>query len=177
MIPLILAAVAGVKAIDTAINFAGGQQQKKIDIQQGAMERDIYGKNAALAESQAADAEARGQQAAVKQVFQEKDLLGAQRAAFAGQGVKVGAGGSAGAVQASDFAVSEVDRLNILENARREAWGYRQQADIYNSQGALAYAAGVNQARMVGYKQASTLANFAGDMFSLYKGYTAGEFG
>jgi hypothetical protein len=54
-------------------------------------------------------------------------LIGTQRAGFAGQNVDVGQG-SPTDVQGDAAYLGELDALKIRNNAAREAWGYRVQA-------------------------------------------------
>lgn len=166
MIPLILAAIAA-KGIETGINYIGQRKTAQLYARQGEMERDLFGKNADLADSQALDAEARGQEAELRQRYKGRLMVGAQSTAFAGQGVTLG-DGTPQQVMKSDQALSESDRLTIVEGARREAWGFRQQADIYRRQGQMAFDAGQNKRRATNTASVGTLANYGGDMFTLY---------
>lgn len=156
------------KAVGAGINFVEQRQAGQAAFQQGTMEQQLYGKNAALADQQAQDAIARGTEAANRQTYKMRTMLGAQTAGFAGGGV---AGGTAvSSVVGTDQALGSADRANILENARREAWGYTQQASIYRQQGQIAYQAGVNRRKADDLESIGSLANFGGDMFSMYKG-------
>lgn len=160
------------KAVGAGLNFVEKRHEGNALFKQGAMQRDLYGKNADLAEQQSKDAIARGQEASNRQSYKMRTMLGAQSAGFAGQGVNV-TGGAAAAVIGNDQALGEADRLNIVENARRTAWGYQQQADIYRGQGELAYQAGVYGRKQANAESIGSLANFGGDMFDLYKGYNS----
>jgi len=83
--------------------------------------------NAQVAELQAADALARGQDEESRFRSSVRGLIGSQRAGFAGQGVEVGAG-SAADVQADTAFLAEQDVQNIRANAAREAWGFQVEA-------------------------------------------------
>lgn len=157
------------KAANAGLTYAGQRQEGAAYRRQGEQERDLFGKNADLAEKQAVDAEARGVSASNRQTYRMRTMLGAQSASFAGQGVSL-TGGSPADVVRNDQSLGEADRLNILENARREAWGYRQQEDIYHQQGDMAYQAGVDRQKASNLESVGTLVNFAGDMFGMYKG-------
>ena len=90
--------------------------------------------NAAVSELQAKDALARGR--TDEQRFRQgvRALIGSQRAGFAAQGVDVGVG-SALDVQADAAFLGELDALTIRNNAQREAWGYRIEAENYRMGG------------------------------------------
>ena len=111
----------------------------------GKINQRVAEANARIAEMQAADAEARGDEDARLFGEQVKGLMGSQRAAYAGQGVVVDEG-SAAEVVADTARQGELDRLRILNNAAREAWGYRVQAVDMRNQGRLARFRGNTQA-------------------------------
>lgn len=167
MWPFVFSAIT--KAASAGITFSEQRREGAAALKQGDMTRALYGKNADLAESQAVDAEARGQEASNRQTYKMRTTLGSQNSAFAAQGVSL-ANGSPAAVINSDQSLGEADRLNILENARREASGFRQQAGIYRDQGNLAYTAGANKQKELNMESLGTLVNFGGDMLSMYKG-------
>lgn len=168
MWPFVFAALS--KAVSSGVNYVEQRQAGGAALKQGEMERALYGKNADLATQQAADAEARGQEAANRQTYKMRTLVGSQNANFAGQGVSIVGGGSPADVIRSDQALGEYDRQTILENARREAWGYQQQASIYRAQGDIAYSAGANRQKADNLESIGTMANFAGDMFGMFQG-------
>lgn len=157
------------KAANTGLQYSAQRRAGQAAFNQGVAERDLFGKNADLADEQAVDAVARGQDAANRQTYRMRTTLGAQSAGFAGQGVSI-TGGSPADVIGADQAIGEADKLSITENARREAWGYRQQAGIYRDRGNMAYDAGVQRRKAANLESVGTLANFAGDMFDMYKG-------
>lgn len=91
--------------------------------------------NAAFAEEAANDAIARGGMDEDQQRLATRAAIGTQRAGFAANGVDVNSG-SAADIQDDTAALGELDALTIRNNAAREAWGYRTQAQ----QGRLAAA-------------------------------------
>jgi hypothetical protein len=173
MIPLILAALAIEKTVSAGINYFGQRAAAKGYEREGEMSRELYGKSADLLEHQALDAEARGREAALRQQRAVAALTSAQRVGFAGQGVDLSVG-SAQQVIASDRRTGMADAAMIRENAAREAFGFRQQEAIQRGQGDLAYTAGRNRAKFERWQSAGTLANYAGDMYTMYKGYSKG---
>lgn len=113
---------------------------------QGEYTASALDQNAGLADQQAEDALARGREAAARQGLASRGLSGAQRVAAAAQGVDINSG-SAADVQADSATMSELDRLQILHNAQREAFGYKAQAAIDRTQGEQARSASRNNAR------------------------------
>jgi hypothetical protein len=79
------------------------------------------------------DAIARGAEAEGRSRSQTKQILGTQRAGYAGQGVDVGTG-SAVDVAADTTALGELDAMTIRNNAKREAYGYQVQAAGFRAQ-------------------------------------------
>lgn len=84
--------------------------------------------NAEIAELQAADAIARGQEEEQRFRTSIRTAIGAQIAGFAAQNIDVGFG-SAVDVQADAAYLGELDAMAIRNNATREAWGFRVEAE------------------------------------------------
>lgn len=82
--------------------------------------------NGWLADRQAQDARARGEEEVARGRRRAGAIRGAQRAAYAGQGVDVGAGSAADIQDETDF-LAKLDEIVTRNNAAREAWGYRVQ--------------------------------------------------
>lgn len=93
--------------------------------------------NAGISEQAAKDALARGKVEADDMRQQTKQVIGTQRTGFAANGIDVNTG-SAGQIQNDTAALGELDALTILNNAAREAYGYRVQAVDQRQQGKLA---------------------------------------
>lgn len=102
----------------------------------GKAQQQIDEFNARIAEYEAVDALRRGEEDAYKFGEQVRRLMGTQKAGFAGQGVVVSEG-SAADVIADTARQGELDRLTILNNAAKEAWGFRTQGTGYRAQGRL----------------------------------------
>lgn len=77
----------------------------------------------------AADATARGEEEVARYQRDLAQLMGRQRAATAAQGLDVGQG-SAADITADTVRIGEQDARTIRENARREAFGLRSQAEM-----------------------------------------------
>ncbi len=83
--------------------------------------------NAMFANNAANDAVSRGTYDADLQRLRTSQNLGTQRAAMAANGGEVNSGSNA-ALQDDTAAIGELDALTIQNNAAREAYGYRVQA-------------------------------------------------
>lgn len=121
-LPLIMAGVG--LGLQVFGQLKAGNAAKKAA--ESAAKREEY--NAQVAELQADDALARGREQQGLQQAQVRRMVGTQRAGFAAQGIDVGSG-SAADVQADTTYLGELDRLTIGNNAAREAWGYRVEAE------------------------------------------------
>jgi hypothetical protein len=135
-------ASAGISAVQqhkagTAAKKAGEQQREAAESQ-----AELADYNAAVAELQADDAIARGDEEEQRYRTQIRGVIGAQRAAIAAGNVDVSFG-SAVEVQADAAVLGELDALQIKTNARREAWGYKVQAEDLRQRGAIARKEGV----------------------------------
>lgn len=108
---------------------------------QGAYQQQQHEANARLADLNAADSIRRGETVASDYSKKASQVLGAQKTAYAGQGVDVNSG-SAAAVQSETMDVAERDVETIKSNAWREAWGFKTQAATSRAQGAFARQAG-----------------------------------
>lgn len=93
--------------------------------------------NAGISMRASRDAVKRGNIDADEQRQETGQLIGAQRTAFASNGVDVNTG-SAGQVQNDTAALGELDALTLVNNAAREAYGYKVQAMDQRQQGKLA---------------------------------------
>ena len=108
----------------------GGQtfMQAQAAKDQAAMEGALFDMNRRNADIMAEDAIERGEKGAQDHRRKTKRLIGAQRAALAAQGIDVNYGSAAG-IQSETQALGERDALTIRNNAWREAFGFRSQAD------------------------------------------------
>lgn len=83
--------------------------------------------NSQVAGLQAEDAITRGEFEVQNAQRQARQFVGAQKAAFAGNGVAVDSGSALDAIAETDK-MSSLDILNIRNNAAKEAFGYKAQA-------------------------------------------------
>lgn len=101
--------------------------------------------NAKFIENQAKDAILRGDRDAREYDNKVSQIVGRQRTGFAAQNVVVESG-TAQEVQESTFKQGELDILTIQNNAYREAWGFRSQAEQVRSGVDVATAGASNRA-------------------------------
>jgi hypothetical protein len=104
---------------------------------QGEYQKRMYEINAKYALVQGEDAIRRGDEEAKLVQRRGRQVYGAQRAAFAAQGVDVDYG-SAAAVQRDTRETTMRDELTAKNNAWREAWGYRAQSAQASASGDFA---------------------------------------
>lgn len=137
-----MAAAAAVATVATGFISAKGQRDE------GKYQKAIMDQNARIAEMQADDAIERGRSDEFAMRLNVRQVIGAQRASIGAQGIDVNdIEGSAGHVQLSTRAQGELDALTIRNNAAREAWGYKVQAQDYTQQGKMVEFASKNRAR------------------------------
>jgi|CXWL01.1.fsa_nt_gi hypothetical protein len=109
----------------------------------GKKNRQLMEYNAGIAELQADDAIKRGTVASNRRRVQTRQTIGAQRAELAHQGVDINdVDSSAADVQADAAYLGELDAVTIQNNAAREAWGYRMQAQDLTLRGRYAQQTG-----------------------------------
>lgn len=159
-------AIGTAVAIGLAIYGASTAIQATGQIKAGNAAKRIGEFNARVAEAQAEDALERG--ALDEQRFRQgvRVLIGSQRVGFAGQNVDVGSG-SAVDVQADAAFLGELDALTIRNNAAREAWGFRVQAENARMGGSAA-------AMASRWGAASTIVGAGGSLFMAKYGFGGG---
>jgi hypothetical protein len=101
--------------------------------EQGKFQTQQMETNARMAKMQADQATKRGEKAAQAVRQKTKQLIGSQRAALAAQGIEVNAD-TAADIQADTSALGALDALTVKNNAWLEAWGYKVQANDYETQ-------------------------------------------
>lgn len=133
----LFAASSGANAIGTAAQTYSQSQAIKA---QGRFQKNQLEFNASVAELQAEDAITRGNKEALNKRKQSKQVIGSQRAALAAQGIEVNAD-TASQIQEDTAGLAAEDIITIKNNAWREAWGYRVQAQDLRTQAAMAKSA------------------------------------
>jgi hypothetical protein len=104
------------------LSFAGMGFSAAGQVRAGNAAGELADYNAAVLDQRAIDARARGQEDESRFRSRIRQLIGSQRAGYAGQNVDVGTG-SAADVQADTAYLGELDALQLRANAVREAWG------------------------------------------------------
>ena len=138
-----IGAIAAASAIQT---IGSAYTQSRAIKSQGQYERGVANINAGFSTLQAEDALARGEQDATAYQRQGRQLIGAQRARMAAQGLDLESG-SALDVQEDTAAAVAQDVVAIRTNAWREAFGYRMDALNYKYAGQFAMSDARNRAR------------------------------
>lgn len=92
--------------------------------------------NGWLSDQQARDAERLGEDEAMRVRRRASAVTAAQRAGMAAQGVDLGVGSAADIRAETDF-LAKLDEITVRNNAARQAWGYRVQADDQRLRGRL----------------------------------------
>lgn len=167
-------ALLAMTAAKTGMDYLGQRRQADSAVQQGNYAGTVYDQNATLADSQAADAIARGQQASNQRGVQTRQVVGSQRANYAAQGIDVNTG-SASDVQGDTKYLGELDRQTIQTNAAREAWGYSVEASQDRNNANMARAGGQQTAAGLRAGATSTLLTGALNMYG--QGKDAGMWG
>lgn len=131
-----MGAMAYAQAGGALLGAAGGYSAAKG--QRSAMNSQAWAldRNAQISDWQASQAVVNGQTNEEGVRLQEGQVFGRQRAALAANGVDLGYG-SANDVLASTKVLGENAALQVHDNALREAWGYRTQAQGFRDQAAL----------------------------------------
>ena len=124
MTGIAIASVIAGTAISARGQIKAGKAAKAAG--ESAAKREEF--NAQVAEQQAADALVRGADEESRFRTSVRGLLGTQRTGFAGGNVVVGVG-SARDVTRDAARLGDLDALQIRANAKREAYGYRMEAE------------------------------------------------
>lgn len=138
-------AVLGTVA-NAAVPLITAIAQSRATKAQASYESSILESNARIAELQAADAIRRGNLEAEKIKKQTRQVIGAQRAALAAQGLELGEDDAA-AIQADTAEIGALDVLDTKNNAWREAWGYKVRARNYSTAASFSRQAASNASR------------------------------
>lgn len=129
--------VGALFALSSGANAIGdlstGYSQSQAIKMQGKFEQNQLNFNREIAELQASDAIVRGKKDVASKKRETRQVIGAQRAALAAQGVEVNED-TASLIQEDTAGLGAEDVETIKNNAWREAWGYRVQALDYGSQ-------------------------------------------
>lgn len=135
------AAGAGIAVLQLGQAYGQAQSMEAMGKYQKAMSEI----NARNAEIQAQDAIKRGDEAASEYSKKVNQTVGAQRTAYASQGVDIGYG-SAKEIQQETYEIGARDAQTIRNNAFLEAMGYRAQAQEISRSGRMAESSAKSEA-------------------------------
>jgi len=116
-------------AIPIGMALLGGVMGAQNAKQEGAFNSGLLTQNAALKDQAANDTIAAGNTSADWQRVRTGQAVGTQRAVQAANGIDVNSG-SAAQLQDDTAMIGELDALTLQNNAAREAYGYRTQAQM-----------------------------------------------
>lgn len=148
---LLLAASTAISTVGAITSGVGQYQQAQA--------------SAKMADQQAKDALARGDQAASDLAKEQAGFRGQQRAALAANGVELDYG-SADQIQQDTQTLQREDQRRLRDNRNREAWGY-------SVDGAMQRAAGKGALIGTAFNAGSTLLSGASKTYSSYKANSA----
>lgn len=114
-------------AIPIGIALLGGVMGAQNAKQEGAFSSGMFKQNAVLKDQAANEAITAGNSSADWQRVRTGQAVGTQRAVQAANGIDVNSG-SAAQLQDDTAMIGELDALTLQNNAAREAYGYRIQA-------------------------------------------------
>lgn len=161
----------GLSAAGAVTGAMGAYNKSKSDKAAYNYQAAVQRNNAQLAEWQAQDALSRGQQVENQQRHKTAQLKGTQRALMAARGIDLNEGSALNILTDTDF-MGDIDALVIRDNAAREAWGFRQ-----NAQGARDDASLLSSradAESPGFAATSSLLGSAGSVASSWYNYKKG---
>ena len=138
-------AVAGIAAtVISAGVTAYGQEQAGQAAQNQSNYQAAIARNNVIAAQQAADqVRQQGDQQSAQAALKGRQLISAQRATFAGNGVDANSG-SAVNIQGDTAANTKLDELTVTNNAERQAIGFENQGANFNAQAGADMIAGNN---------------------------------
>ena len=119
------------------LSIASAYQQSQAAELQGEYQKRMFDMNSRLAKMNAEESIKKGDETASIVRQKGAQVKGEQRAALAAQGIDINTG-SASDVQAQTEQNVALDVLAVKNNAWREAWGYRTQAEDYSSRSRMA---------------------------------------
>lgn len=123
-------------AVGMGVNAVGAYNQSQGTQAAYNYQASVNANNAQLAEWQAQDALVRGAKAEQARRLNTAQVKGTQRATLAARGVAIDEGSALNILNDTDY-IGEIDAATVRDNAKREAWGYRNQGAGYTSDAAM----------------------------------------
>lgn len=151
----------------TYMQYQGQRRAARGAEAQGRAAQEMAGFEAGLLEEQAEDSLARGREQELRHRGDVSRLKGSQRARLAAQGIDIDTG-SAGLLQEETAILGEVDAITIRNNARREAYGYRSQAELVRRGGSNMAAGYQNEAASIRNQSYGTLLTGGAQLAGMY---------
>lgn len=157
------------EGVSTVLNVRNQRQQAKLIRTQGGFARYQYERNAMLAAQQAQDAYRLGE-VGVQQLQREgRQLIGAQRAGLAAQGLSLTDGGSGQDITRQTQQITDTDAATLRMNAARQAWGYTTEAETNRQLGQMAEQGAINQASVIRNQALPTILQGGMNVASIYR--------
>jgi hypothetical protein len=156
--------------ISTGLQIKAQMDQARAQADAAKFRAAVARNNQIVARRAADDARRRGAIAADRQREATSQLIGKQRAALAGSGVKVDQD-SALQLVVDTQGLGELDALTIRGNAEREAIGFEAQGIGFGNQAALQTSVAENVQAAVPGQVAGTLASGFGSVASKWYGF------
>ena len=126
------AALPALQVAGMAVSAVGAYNSSKANKSAYEAQAQVNQNNAIIAQWQAQDALTRGARAVTASRMRNVQLKGDQRAAMAANGVDLSVGSAQRVLNSTDY-IGQLDASTILDNAAREAWGYRTQASNFSA--------------------------------------------
>lgn len=163
-------------AATNAVSSVGqAYSQAKAIKAQGKYQEQIALGNSRLSEFFAADSLKRGDTEAEFVKKRGNQIVGAQRASFAAQGIEVDSG-TAMAVQEETTKMAELDALTVKNNAWREAWGFKVEASNASFSGRFAALGARNEGRSTLLTGGINAARYGAEGIAHYQRYKEGKY-
>lgn len=140
-VPLAVAGGLGVLQAITGVSAAN--QQAKSQQEVDAYQRQVALNDQQIAQQNASQATAAGEQQEAIQGLKTRNTVGAIKAAQGASGIDVNSGSAVG-VQAGAAETGQLDALTIRANAARQAYGYETQGAAYGAEAGQDAAASEN---------------------------------
>ena len=157
----------------TLLSFVGDNQAAEAAAAQQRYQAAVDRNNQIIANRQAEDALRRGEKEEKQHRLKIEQLKGRQKTVFAASGVETDSG-SALDILSDTAEIGELEALTIRNNAEREAYGHRVQANNFGASAQNRLLAADNTTRAAGFSGFSTLLSGAGSVADQFYRYRKG---
>lgn len=157
--------------IGAGIGIMGQMQQANSQSNAMKYNAEVAANNQVEADQAAVVAQQQGAVQQQQKAYQEDVLIGQQKAGLAANGVDVGSG-TAVDLLSDTKAAGELDQLTIVNNAQREAMGFKNQSINYSNQAQLDEASSAATLEGGNLKAAATFATSAGQVANQWYNYS-----